>query len=89
MHCMTIFSPGEYKAEQCLRAHCRPCYIDNPSCRGKPDGLNPYPYRDGSPYYIVCADQRLVYKGMCAPIGHQYYNKELRTCVPREPETDP
>ncbi|XP_005113274.1 uncharacterized protein LOC101859542 [Aplysia californica] len=74
--------PCEYKANNCDgRAQCIPCTVRNPSCRERTDGMNSWKGREGSPYYVVCATQRVVYHGMC-PQDHgvQVFDHEARVC---------
>ena len=42
-----------------------PCHVYHPSCKGLSDGRNVYQYRNWSPYYAECKDQRLVGTGQC------------------------
>ncbi|XP_067684500.1 uncharacterized protein [Haliotis asinina] len=70
----------EYTRYACLGGKdCGPpCYINSPSCRNRPDGLNAYPNRPGSGYYTVCVNQRLVYTGVCG--DSKIFNATLRAC---------
>jgi len=74
--------PCDYKANECGSARCVPCKVRHPSCRGKQDGLQGWQGREGSPHYVVCAAQRVVYSGMCPQDhGSQIFDHESRTCV--------
>ena len=50
---------------KCLGPHCKPCLDRYPSCSGKPDGLNPFPGRELTGYYIVCEKDRYTETGIC------------------------
>ncbi|CAC5421567.1 unnamed protein product [Mytilus coruscus] len=54
----------DYQREQCGSVHCYPCLLKYPSCIGKTDGLNGFPYRPNTPYYINCENQRLKSAGL-------------------------
>ncbi|PVD24728.1 hypothetical protein C0Q70_15213 [Pomacea canaliculata] len=55
-----------YAANQCTRSsHCIPCNVRFPSCRGLPDGLNPWVGREYSPYFVLCQNQRDLHHGQC------------------------
>ncbi|XP_063447326.1 uncharacterized protein LOC134726857 [Mytilus trossulus] len=54
----------DYRREQCGTSHCY-CQLRYPSCIGKTDGLNSFPYRPNTPYYINCENQRLKSVGLC------------------------
>ncbi|KAL4228860.1 hypothetical protein ACF0H5_011900 [Mactra antiquata] len=56
-----------------------------PSCIGKPDGLNPYPGRELTVYYIVCDHGRLVETGLC--IINKILDPVRRRCTdPGDPD---
>ncbi|XP_062594718.1 uncharacterized protein LOC134256037 isoform X2 [Saccostrea cucullata] len=55
----------EYEENQCKSAHCIPCHVRFPSCKGSPDGLNPWKGREGSPEFVVCKDERVVFQSRC------------------------
>ncbi|CAG2185880.1 unnamed protein product [Mytilus edulis] len=58
--------PCDYDENQCRSAQgCVPCYVRYPSCKGLPNGLNPWTGREGSPYFAVCKNERVVYNDMC------------------------
>jgi len=80
--------PCDYTANGCNgHAHCVPCSVRHPSCRGKKDGMNGWEGRSESPYYVVCADQRVVYHGMCSQEhGTQIFDILTGTCVMMNPE---
>ncbi|XP_071083547.1 uncharacterized protein [Haliotis cracherodii] len=69
----------EYARYACLGGKdCRqPCYIYSPSCRNRPDGLNPYANRPMSAHYVVCFNQRLVYTDVC---NGTIFDAKLRAC---------
>ena len=60
-----VFIAGDYELNQCAGPHCKPCLDRYPSCLGKPNGLNPYPGRELTGYYIVCEDGRYIETGIC------------------------
>lgn len=49
----------------CMRAHCIPCSSQNPDCRQQEDGLQSWPYRLGSSWYVVCENGRAIETGSC------------------------
>lgn len=49
----------------CMRAHCIPCSVFLPPCRGLNDGFQSWPGRTHSPYYVVCKNERTIDKGIC------------------------
>ncbi|XP_041349331.1 uncharacterized protein LOC121368658 [Gigantopelta aegis] len=57
----------EYKANVCLRAHCRPCIYSFPSCRGLSDGIQAWTGRTYTPYYTKCFRQRALTVNTCPP----------------------
>lgn len=72
----------DYEANQCRSAHCIPCNVRFPSCRGLPDGLNPWVGREYSPYYVLCEKQRSLYNGSCDNSrSTQIFDPEKRVCV--------
>jgi len=74
--------PCDYKSNQCLSGHCVPCSVRHPSCRDKKDGMNAWAGRQGSPHYVVCAAQRVVYHGMCPQDkGTQIFDEATGTCT--------
>ena len=77
-----LLSPGQYVANQCQgHAHCIPCEVRFPSCKGLPDGLNPWLGREMSPYYVLCNAERALYQGMCDNSqGTQLFDPEKRLC---------
>ena len=57
---------GDYEENHCRSSMgCIPCHVRFPSCKGLPNGLNPWVGREGSPYYAVCSNERVVYHDMC------------------------
>ncbi|XP_067685005.1 uncharacterized protein [Haliotis asinina] len=76
----------DYRANQCEAAHCIPCIVRYPSCKGLPDGLNQWVGREDSPYYVVCEGGRMVYSGMCTQeYGPQIFDKLRKMCVEGTP----
>jgi len=76
------YDPCDYKVNECGSTHCVPCSVRHPSCRGKKDGMNAWKGREGSPHYVVCASQRVVYHGMCPQSGGtQVFDDVTGTCV--------
>lgn len=55
----------DYDSNKCRSAHCIPCHIRYPSCDGFGDGMNPWKGREGSPNYVICQEERVVYQGEC------------------------
>ncbi|KAK3103848.1 hypothetical protein FSP39_022414 [Pinctada imbricata] len=41
------------------------CQSGQQSCRGRPDGLNPWRLNFISSSFVICANQHVVYKGTC------------------------
>ncbi|XP_071083536.1 uncharacterized protein [Haliotis cracherodii] len=77
-------SQCDYRANQCLSAHCIPCMVRYPSCKGLPDGLNHWVGREDSPYFVVCEGGRMVYSGLCnQESGPQFFDQAKRMCVER------
>lgn len=76
------FDPCDYKGEGCEgHAHCVPCRVRHPSCRGRRDGMNAWRGKEGSPHYVVCAAQRVLYHGQCAQEGGvQLFDPVTGTC---------
>ncbi|XP_048257686.1 uncharacterized protein LOC125383481 [Haliotis rufescens] len=74
----------EYARYACLGSvNCGPpCFVNNPTCRFLPDGLNAYENRPGSSFYVVCVNQRLVYTGECHDngTGTPVFDVNLRAC---------
>ena len=60
-----VLFAGDYDLNKCLGPHCKPCLDRYPSCSGKPDGLNPFPGRELTGYYIVCENDRYTETGIC------------------------
>lgn len=56
---------GEYSGMTCMRAHCIPCSVSFPPCRGLNDGFQSWPGRTDSPYYVVCKNERTIDEGVC------------------------
>ncbi|CAC5418312.1 unnamed protein product [Mytilus coruscus] len=78
------YTKGEYSENHCTKSHCFPCSIRFPSCRGLPDGLNPWNGREGSPYFAICKSQRVVLQGKCSyeeNSDEQIFDSRLRVCV--------
>ncbi|XP_041349873.1 peritrophin-1-like [Gigantopelta aegis] len=72
----------DYDAYQCRSAHCIPCNVRYPSCKGLPDGLNPWVGREVSPYFVVCNNNRTVYQGQCHQDNSYYlFDAVKKTCV--------
>lgn len=79
----------EYEANKCRRAHCIPCMVRFPSCKGLPDGMNPWVGREYSPYYVLCQDERAIYHGRCdGSKGPQLFDPEKRMCVEMKPKKE-
>lgn len=72
----------DYVANQCRSAHCIPCNVRFPSCRGLPNGLNPWVGREYSPYFVLCEKQRSLYHGECPTAqGTQLFDPVNRVCA--------
>ncbi|XP_041379702.1 uncharacterized protein LOC121392632 [Gigantopelta aegis] len=83
VECGNRFEPI-YRCDYRLEGYPRiPCNVYNPSCKGRPDGLNPWVPRYESPYFVVCKSNRTVYQGMCYFYnGYAFiFDVKLRTCV--------
>ncbi|XP_069100906.1 uncharacterized protein [Argopecten irradians] len=74
--------PCDYKANQCEGPNCVPCSARHPSCSGRPDGLNVWPGREQTPYFVVCRGERVIYQGLC-PQGNKgrIFDPEASGCV--------
>lgn len=48
-----------------MSAHCIPCSSQNPDCRQQEDGLQSWPFRLGSSWYVVCVNGRATETGSC------------------------
>ncbi|XP_025107574.1 uncharacterized protein LOC112572216 [Pomacea canaliculata] len=82
----------EYDRLRCQTGRCL-CENRWPSCRGLPDGENVFKYREWSPYFIICKDQRLADIGRCSThprlnvqeVHHRKYTKyfspDLNRCA--------
>ncbi|KAJ8301992.1 hypothetical protein KUTeg_020979 [Tegillarca granosa] len=58
------------------------CNVRYPSCKGLPDGLNPWVGREETPYYAVCKRERVMYHGKCSQsVNTQIFNRRTRMCV--------
>uniref|UniRef100_A0A8W8LYV4 Chitin-binding type-2 domain-containing protein n=2 Tax=Magallana gigas TaxID=29159 RepID=A0A8W8LYV4_MAGGI len=73
----------EYDKYLCQHAHCPPCFLRHPSCHGLPEGLNPWPGKEGTPFFLVCRDGRVRYSGQCpdTPTSHQMFDPYKNVCV--------
>lgn len=73
----------DYVANTCWRGtHCIPCNVRYPSCRGMPNGLNPWVGREPSPYFVLCRQERTLSQGQCANSkGPQLFDAVKRICV--------
>ncbi|KAL4234602.1 hypothetical protein ACF0H5_006243 [Mactra antiquata] len=67
----------DYKQNQCLGPHCRPCGTRWPKCEVE-NGRTHYQYMIGSPYYGVCQDWRVVERKQCE-IGR--FNIVTKSCT--------
>lgn len=76
----------DYKVNQCDgHANCVPCNVRFPSCRGLPDGPNAWTGREGSPYFAVCRQQRVMASGMCEQKEAVFvFDPRARMCVKQE-----
>ena len=53
-----------------------------PSCKGLPDGLNPWVGREYSPFFVLCEQQRPLYHGQCDNSkGTQLFDPVKRVCT--------
>ncbi|KAK3103150.1 hypothetical protein FSP39_016841 [Pinctada imbricata] len=75
-------SPCEYQENQCRVAHCIPCHVRFPNCKGKEDGINVWEGREGSPDYVVCKKGRHVFHGKCD--DKQIFHPQKKLCVDYE-----
>ncbi|XP_071083537.1 uncharacterized protein [Haliotis cracherodii] len=75
----------DYRVNQCEVAHCRPCNVTYPTCKGLPDGLNhwaEWSAWENTANFVVCEDGRMVYSGTCnQENGPQIFDKVKRMCV--------
>ncbi|XP_011439778.3 uncharacterized protein [Magallana gigas] len=72
VRCGTRYEPKdacEYEENQCRSAHCVPCHVRFPSCRGSTDGLIPWGGREWSPYFAMCQSGRVVFQGQCPAVS--------------------
>ncbi|XP_061179340.1 uncharacterized protein LOC133187964 [Saccostrea echinata] len=87
VQCGTRYEPKdacEYEENQCKSAHCIPCYMRFPSCKGSPDGLNPWKGKEGSPEFVVCKDERVVFQGGCqrnSDVKQRIFSPKYKICV--------
>ncbi|XP_069142701.1 uncharacterized protein [Argopecten irradians] len=74
--------PCDYTANQCEGPNCVPCSARHPSCSGRPDGLNVWPGREQTPYFVVCRGERVIYQGLC-PHGNKgrIFDPKASGCV--------
>ncbi|XP_048257660.1 uncharacterized protein LOC124146557 [Haliotis rufescens] len=73
----------EYDRSKCFARGCGiPCQAFNPNCRNLPDGPNADRNKIGSPSYIVCLNQRLIYTGICQRngFGPTFFDEVLLVC---------
>ncbi|XP_064606426.1 uncharacterized protein LOC135471229 [Liolophura sinensis] len=71
-----------YYANQCRVAHCIPCVYRYASCEGLRNGLHAWPGREGSPHYIGCRQERVLYQRECPrDEGVQIFDNKLKQCV--------
>ncbi|XP_061186879.1 uncharacterized protein LOC133195006 [Saccostrea echinata] len=77
--------PCEYNSNICKQsAHCIPCEVRFPSCKGRPDGINAWSSRERTPYFVVCENERLVHQGQCTydeETSHIIFDPVERVCV--------
>lgn len=71
---------GEYQQNLCNNSDptCVPCPSRLPSCKGKPDGLNPFPNQLWNPPYIECFKNRTIDIKKCST---GYFNPRMRKCM--------
>ncbi|XP_033744423.1 uncharacterized protein LOC117330327 [Pecten maximus] len=74
--------PCDYTTNQCQGPNCVPCSARHPSCSGRPDGLNVWPGREQTPYFVACRGERVIYQGLC-PQGNKerIFDPEAAGCV--------
>ncbi|RUS79491.1 hypothetical protein EGW08_012759, partial [Elysia chlorotica] len=80
--------PCEYLANSCDgHVLCVPCAVRFPSCRGRRDGINAWAGRRGSPDYVVCSQQRVLYHGRCDQRGGRphVFDEMSGACVSKVP----
>ncbi|XP_071082419.1 uncharacterized protein [Haliotis cracherodii] len=75
----------DYRQNWCPVSHCSPCGTRLPSCQGRPDGPNPFPGREWSPWYIECRQGRTITTTQCEKDINfrvpQYFNIETSQCI--------
>lgn len=77
--CGTRYEPKwacEYSGMTCMRAHCIPCSVSFPPCRGLNDGFQSWPGRTYDPYYVVCKNERTIDQGLC-PVDAIWNSREF------------
>lgn len=86
-----FFILGRYFRLQCKLSHCIPCEIRYPKCEDKEDGLWPQHEREITPFYMICENNRLIYRGYCQKdslwgIATYPYNGQCvhRFAIPKE-----
>nr|KAG5711279.1 hypothetical protein BaRGS_005976 [Batillaria attramentaria] len=76
----------DYKVNECQgHSSCVPCEVRFPSCRGLADGKNAWGGRPGSPWYVVCHQQRVRSYEMCKQDGAVFiFDDQSGECVKKE-----
>lgn len=72
---------GDYSANSCPVSHCRPCSADHGSCVGLSDGINVWPGREWSPFFLECADERTIISTRCSEPPAYIFSPDAQSCV--------
>ena len=75
---------GQYIANACRGMSCKPCQERFGSCKGFHNGLQQWPGRENTPYFLVCKDQRVVFHSKCISpnTGMNFIlDTRLHTCI--------
>ncbi|KAK3583067.1 hypothetical protein CHS0354_004012 [Potamilus streckersoni] len=77
-------SQCDYHGHVCIGPHCKPCFDNQPSCKGLHDGPNTYPGLLFTPDFIICLQERTIEIGTC---NDGVFDPTRRICTPRnDPE---
>ncbi|XP_046544867.1 uncharacterized protein LOC124255076 [Haliotis rubra] len=75
----------DYRQNWCPVSHCIPCAVNLPPCHGRPDGRNPFPGREWSPWYVECLKGRTITTAQCTRDINfrvpQFFSLETNKCI--------